>query len=110
MARPTCSLDWPAVPWTAVRPPATWATVTVATEGRLRRPARCEITRTSSSEVALIVLAVSVNVSCPKPVVMVEPPLMPPWELKATLATVSLKPLSSQAAPPRTVTAAVSAT
>ena len=109
IARPTCSLDCPAVPWTAVSPPATCATVTVATEGRLRRPARCEITRTSSRFDALIVLAVSVSVRIPVPVVIAAPPVIPPWELKATRATVSLKPLSSQAAPPRTVTAAVSA-
>ena len=97
------------MPWTAVSPPATLATVTVATEGRFRRPARFETTRTSSRLLALIVLAEWVRVSTPTPVVILEPPVMPPCELKATRDTVSLKPLSSQAAPPRTVTAEVSA-
>ena len=67
------------------------------------------MTRTSSRLLALIVFAELVRVSAPLKVVMVEPPVMPPWELKATRAMVSLKPLRSHAAPPRTVTAAASA-
>ena len=109
IASPTCSLECPAVPWTAVRPPATWATVTVAVAGKLRRPLRLETTRTSSSALALMVSAVSVSVRTPWPVVTAEPPEMPPCDWKASRLTVSLKPFRSQAAPPRTVTMAVSA-